>query len=75
MSAREGYASVFVMNCDGSGQRNLPPKDLGDDEIVWISRAPSWSTTGRQIYKRSHGGMDRASVCLLVTQGSRVLPT
>jgi Tol biopolymer transport system component len=50
MSAREGYASVFVMNSDGSGQRNLTPKDLDDDEILWSSRAPSWSTTGRRIY-------------------------
>ncbi len=50
MSAREGYPSVFVMNADGSGQTNLTPKDSGDLDSQWVSRAPSWSTTGRQIY-------------------------
>lgn len=50
MSARHGYPSVFLMNADGSGQRNLTPKSAGDADADWISRAPSWSTTGRQIY-------------------------
>ena len=51
MSTRDGYPSVFLMNADdGSGQRNLTPKDVGDADADWISRAPSWSTTGRQIY-------------------------
>jgi Tol biopolymer transport system component len=50
MSARDGYPSVFVMNADGSGQTNLTPKDVGDLDSHWVSRAPSWSTTGRQIY-------------------------
>jgi Tol biopolymer transport system component len=50
MSARHGYPSVFVMNADGSGQTNLTPKDAGDLDTQWVSRAPSWSTTGRQIY-------------------------
>src|SRR5688572_5781058 len=62
MSSRDGYASVFVMNADdGSGQRNLTPKNAGDTDADWISRAPSWSTTGRQIYfmsSRPSTGLD-----------------
>jgi Tol biopolymer transport system component len=50
MSSRAGYISVFSMNADGVGQTNLTPKDAGDLDADWISRAPSWSTTGRQIY-------------------------
>ena len=50
MSAREGYPSVFVMNADGTGQQNLTPKDPGDADTDWVSRAPSWSTNGRHIY-------------------------
>jgi Tol biopolymer transport system component len=38
------------MNIDGSGQTNLTPKDAGDLDSQWVSRAPSWSTTGRHIY-------------------------
>jgi TolB protein len=50
MSTRDGYPSVFVMNADGSEQVNLTPKDPGDIDADWNSRAPSWSTDGRQIY-------------------------
>jgi Tol biopolymer transport system component len=50
MSTRDGYPSVFLMNADGSGQRNLTPKGAGDADADWISRAPSWSTSGRQIF-------------------------
>ena len=50
MSTRDGYISVFLMNADGSNQRNLTPKNPGDLDGDWISRAPSWSTSGRQIY-------------------------
>ena len=50
MSARDGYPSVFIMNADGSGQTNLTPKDPGDADSDWVSRAPSWSTNGHQIY-------------------------
>ena len=50
MSAREGYPSVFVMNADGSGQRNLTPKDPAHAETAWMSRAPSWSRNGQRIY-------------------------
>jgi Tol biopolymer transport system component len=50
MSARDGYPSVFIMNADGSGQMNLTPKDPGDADSDWVSRAPSWSRNGHQIY-------------------------
>ena len=61
MSTRDGYPSVFVMNDDGADQRNLTPKDPGDSDADWISRAPSWSTNGRQIYfmsSRPSTGLD-----------------
>ena len=48
MSTRTGYISVFLMNADGSNQRNLTPKNPGDLDGDWISRAPSWSTSGRR---------------------------
>jgi Tol biopolymer transport system component len=50
MSLREGYCAVFVMNADGSGQSNLTPKHPADLDADWCSRAPSWSTDGREIY-------------------------
>ncbi len=49
MSFRAGYCSVFRMNADGSNQINLTPKNLSDPSTTWCSRAPSWSTDGRQI--------------------------
>lgn len=50
MSSREGYPSVFRMNADGSDQVNLTPKGLMDSPSEWLSRAPAWSTNGREIY-------------------------
>src|SRR5262249_55549243 len=50
MSFRAGYCSVFRMNADGSNQINLTPKNPSDPATNWCSRAPSWSTDGRQIY-------------------------
>jgi Tol biopolymer transport system component len=50
MSARDGYPSVFIMNADGTEQTNLTSKDPGDADSDWLSRAPAWSTDGRQIY-------------------------
>jgi Tol biopolymer transport system component len=50
MSARDGYPSVFVMDADGSNQVNLTPKATADSPGEWLSRAPAWSTNGRQIY-------------------------
>lgn len=50
MSNRDGYISVFVMNADGTGQQNLTPKNPGDLDSEWNSRAPCWSMNGRYIY-------------------------
>ena len=50
MSTRDGYPAVFVMNDDGSDQRNLTRKNSGDLDSDWVSRAPSWSRTGHEIY-------------------------
>jgi TolB protein len=50
MSFREGYCSVFLMTADGNNQTNLTPKDPADANNTWCSRAPSWSTDGREIY-------------------------
>jgi Tol biopolymer transport system component len=61
MSNRAGYISVFVMNADGTGQTNLTPKDPGDADSDWVSRAPCWSRTGHQIYfmsSRPSTGLD-----------------
>jgi Tol biopolymer transport system component len=72
MSARDGYPSVFVMNADGSGQINLTPKDQGDLDSQWISRAPSWSTTGRQIYfmsSRPSTGLD-TEIFIMASDGT-----
>ena len=49
MSLRDGYCAVFLMDADGGGQVNLTPKDPADAAAAWCSRAPSWSTNGRQI--------------------------
>jgi TolB protein len=50
MSFREGYCAVFRMNSDGSEQINLTPKDPGHAPASWCSRAPAWSTNGREIF-------------------------
>jgi Tol biopolymer transport system component len=50
MSFREGYCAVFRMNSDGSEQINLTPKDSGHAPASWCSRAPAWSTNGREIF-------------------------
>jgi TolB protein len=50
MSSRDGYPSVFRMDSDGSNQINLTPKNAADSASEWLSRAPSWSTNGRQVY-------------------------
>jgi len=50
MSARDGYASVFKIDLDGSNPINLTPKNPNDSPAEWLSRSPSWSTNGREIY-------------------------
>jgi TolB protein len=66
MSFRAGYCSVFRMNADGTQQINLTPKNPGDPSTSWCSRAPSWSTDGRQIYfmsfRPSTGGLNQIFV-------------
>jgi Tol biopolymer transport system component len=51
MSTREpgNYASVFLMNADGTGQINLTPK-MDNGVGTWTSRAPAWSPNGKYIY-------------------------
>lgn len=48
MSRRDGYASVYLMNADGSDQVNLTPRPAG--VTVWHSAWPGWSRNGRRIY-------------------------
>ena len=43
-------SQLWLMNADGSNQVNLTPKNPVDPATSWCSRAPSWSTDGRQIY-------------------------
>ncbi|PYP94595.1 MAG: hypothetical protein DMD38_15360 [Gemmatimonadetes bacterium] len=54
MSVRDGYPSVFLMSAEGETAENpainLTPKDATDAASAWLSRAPSWSKDGRQIY-------------------------
>jgi Tol biopolymer transport system component len=54
MSLREGYPSVFLMSAQGDTQKNpavnLTPKNPGDLNSAWLSRAPAWSMNGKQIY-------------------------
>jgi TolB protein len=50
MSFREGYCSVFRMTADGKDQINLTPKNPADAPGLWCSRAPAWSTNGRDIF-------------------------
>jgi len=50
MSSRDGYPSVFRMDADGGNQVNLTPKAAADSPSEWLSRAPSWSTDGREVY-------------------------
>lgn len=74
MSARDGYPSVFLMNADGSNPRNLTPKDPGDADADWVSRAPSWSMNGQQIYfmsSRPATGLD-AEIFVMNTDGTGV---
>jgi TolB protein len=66
MSFREGYCSVFRMTADGNEQINLTPKDSGDPANKWCSRAPSWSSNGREIFfmslRPSTGGQNEIFV-------------
>ena len=50
MSTRDGYPSVFTMDADGSNQANRTPKLEEEEAVLWMSRAPSWSRNGQEIY-------------------------
>ena len=54
MSTRDGYPSVFLMSADGETPEqpavNLTPKGETDLASAWVSRAPSWTKNGQQIY-------------------------
>jgi len=68
MSTRDGYPSVFLMNADGSRQTNLTPKATGDADSDWVSRAPSWSRNGQQIFfmsSRPSTGLDTEIFAML----------
>jgi Tol biopolymer transport system component len=75
MSMRDGYTSVFLMNADGSGPRNLTPKNPGDSDSDWVSRAPSWSSTGRQIYFMSSRPSTNLDVDLFIMNADGTNPT
>jgi TolB protein len=66
MSFREGYCSVFRMTADGKDQINLTPKNPADMPTLWCSRAPAWSTNGREIlfmsFRPSTGGQSQIFV-------------
>lgn len=54
MSLRAGYPSVWLMSADGDTPEhpavNLTPKNAGDANAAWLSRAPAWSRNGQMIY-------------------------
>jgi len=79
MSFREGYCSVFRMSADGSEQVNLTPKNPSDPASSWCSRAPSWSTNGREIFfmslRPSTGGKNQIFVMNLDGTDVRKLTT
>jgi TolB protein len=75
MSMRDGYISVFVMNADGSSPRNLTAKNPGDADSDWVSRAPSWSSTGRQIYFMSSRPSTGLDVELFIMNADGTSPT
>ena len=75
MSMRDGYISVFVMNADGSGPTNMTPKNAGDADSDWVSRAPSWSSTGRQIYFMSSRPSTNLDLEIFVMNSDGTHPT
>ena len=75
MSSRAGYIAVWIMNADGTGQRNLTPKNAGDADTDWVSRAPAWSSTGRMIYFMSSRPSTNLDVELFVMNADGSHPT
>ena len=75
MSTRDGYISVFVMSADGTSPMNLTPKNAGDADSDWVSRAPSWSSTGRQIYFMSSRPSTSLDVDIFIMNADGTSPT
>ncbi|HKO19614.1 MAG TPA: hypothetical protein VJU82_12085 [Acidobacteriaceae bacterium] len=74
MSFREGYCSVFRMDADGTDQINLTPKNPGDLNSSWCSRAPSWSANGQEIFFMSlrPGTSGKNEIFVMNADGSNV---
>ena len=70
MSLREGYPSVFLMSADGDTPEhpavNLTPKNSGDLNSAWLSRAPAWSRNGHLIYFMSFRPLTGTNVEIFV---------
>ena len=79
MSARAGYVSVFLMSAEGDTPEhpavNLTPKDAGDPNSAWLSRAPSWSKNGKQIYFMSFRPSTAGDVEVFVMNADGSQPT
>ncbi len=79
MSFREGYCSVFRTDADGGEPINLTPKDPADASTSWCSRAPAWSTNGREIFflsfRPSTGGQNEIFVMNMDGTNPRQLTT
>ena len=70
MSFREGYCSVFTMDADGSDQQNLTPRDPGDSNSAWCSRAPSWTHDGRILFMSSRPGTQATAIFVMDADGT-----
>ena len=65
VSNRDGNSEIYIMNSDGSGQKNLT-RHRGDDY------SPVWSPTGRQILFASDRGGQTSDLYLMDADGARV---
>ena len=66
VSYRNGNSEIYIMNSDGSGQKNLT-RHRGNDH------SPVWSPTGRQILFASDRGGQTSDLYLMDSDGARVL--
>ena len=65
MSKRDGNAEIYVMNPDGSGQRNLTQHPAEDYD-------PAWSPDGKQIMFSSNRDADVFDLYLMDADGTNV---